>query len=151
MDKGLKRKQRAKVAKAKVLRRRNKIREEAKKTREAYKAERDAIRNVNRHVQTVRHGDRRLTEDEIKKQLEENMKLLEGLEQEYSGLMKSREQFAQELAAKQQAEEPASNWGGSADVEWQANPVQPEPVADKVNSPAEPEPEPAEPTVGVEV
>lgn len=110
-----KKKEREREVHKKVLRRRKALRAEAKKTRDQQQAERDAIRQVNKHVTTIRHGERRMTDEEIRKKLEENMKLLEGLEQEYAGTMKSREQFLRELEARQ-ANEPQGNWGGSADV-----------------------------------
>jgi uncharacterized phage infection (PIP) family protein YhgE len=115
-----KKKAREKVVKEKVARRRAAIQAEAKKARDEAKAAWEAgktARLVNKMTRTVRRNadGSGKTDDEIKERLEQNMKILEALEQEFDGTMKSREQYLKDFQEKQ-AQEQTSNWGGSADV-----------------------------------
>lgn len=112
-----KKKKREKEVKEKLLRRRSKIREEAREVRDKEKKERDAMRNVNRHTMTINNKEiPKKSEEEIRSQLEKNMAILQALEQEYQGTMKSREEYVKHLQEKQA--ESQSNFAGSFEVEF---------------------------------
>lgn len=134
--KHLKKKERERKAKQKVLRRRARIRAEAKEEREKSQADREAQKVVNRHTVTVCYDKSgRMSEEEVKARLAQNMQILQALEAEYEAEQKMREENRknfpdyleklkqQSAQALEQHQTRVSNWGGSADVEFNPNPT----------------------------
>lgn len=112
----VKKKEREKLVKEKLNHRRLKLRAEMKKQDTENRKERDAQKLLNRHTATISYADREAkSPEEIKRRLEHNMKILEALEQEHSGTVKTREEFLKQIQAQQEA---GRNWGGAAEVQF---------------------------------
>ncbi len=107
-----KKKERERENRKKILRRRAKTRAEASEEYRKALEDKKAQAAVNRHTVTVNNKEKRtMTDEEAREQLRHNMQILQALEQEYDGLIKSRQSYIE-----QQQQE--GNFGGSAGVEF---------------------------------
>jgi len=95
-----KKKQREAKSKESVLRKRTKIREQSKKDREIAKAERNTRQRIPPFVRTEKQIEfDQHKEESALEQLENNLKILEALEEEYLKEQAAREQTNAELEA----------------------------------------------------
>lgn len=121
----------------KLLRKRLKKRAEDKIEAEKVRQERESQRVVNKHTATIVYDKKgRLTDDEIRKRLDQNMEVLRALQEEYEAEQKLRAENQTLIPDLQKRlhPEPLRNWGGEAGVEFKPNP---DPVPEVTTTPAE--------------
>lgn len=122
-----KKKDREREVRKKVLRRRAKIREEARTEADKAKKEREDQATINKYTATIRYNQgERLSEAEIKERLNKNMEILAALQKEYEDFQRQREEVAKNPPdLSKYTLDPSKiekkNFGGEAEVAFKPN------------------------------